>query len=193
MKSLSYIVAVIFVFVGCSVPQNHIEKPLDSNISSIKNRVNYEEKKTHLIHIVKDRDDTHIEFWVDPFEDEVLIDFTFSKSSNSLVNNEQNVTNIKEQKSENKKVLSNTIEEYLNHYENAQALYYAKKYNKSLIAVKKSIELNPSVAQGYKLKGTILYTLKRYDEALDEWHKALDLNPKLLDVKESIRRLEGNE
>ena len=67
-----------------------------------------------------------------------------------------------------------------------------KKYTKALISIKKAIELNPNVAQGYKLKGTVLYTLNRYDEALDAWYKALALNPRLLDVKESIKGLESS-
>jgi len=171
-----------------------------NNLTKIKN----EDDKYHLIHFVKEVDNTHIEFWINPFEDEVIFDYEFTniqkKESNTAILNNvinkegKNKSTVIEENLNNKenKDKSNSIESYLNNYENAQAFYYAKSYAKALISVKNAIEFNPEVAQGYKLQGTILYTLGRYDEALDAWKKALKLNPKLEDVKKSIKSLENN-
>lgn len=210
-----YYALTTFTFLGCSIQAPQVALPKDMNLSEQRYVSSTKiQDKTKLVHIVKRADNTMVDFWVDPFEDEVLIDFTFSKPSVStnlpVKSDEKLASSTKdthkkkiESKIESKmdenitknsasKKSSYTIEDYLNNYENAQALYYAKKYNKSLIAVKKAIELNPDVAQGYKLKGTILYTLNRFDEALDAWHKALKLNPTLEDVKASIKELESS-
>lgn len=212
-----YYALTTLTFLGCSIQAPQLALPKDMNLSQQRYISSSKtQDKTKLVHIVKRADNTNIEFWVDPFEDEVMIDFTFTNSSAGNMDElesskatmqtnqkaseysdkvsqglQDEMTNSSKQNSATK-VNSYTIEDYLYNYENAQALYYAKKYSKSLISVKKAIELNPDVAQGYKLKGTILYTLNRFDEALDAWYKALELNPKLTDVKASIKELESS-
>jgi len=222
-NSMKYIYsfALVGVLAGCSGTSKSVDLP-DLNASSGMQNVKSEdfsqekEHKIGLIHYIKKVDGTKIEFWIDPLEDDVDFDYTFSKVDNTQSAEQfdkeksgtnkadsakkdktkeqlQNQETADENKSDIKdKVDSYSIEDYLANYENAQALYYAKEYSKALISVKKAISSNPEVAQGYKLEGTILYTLNRYDEALDAWKKALELNPTLEDVKASIANLESN-
>lgn len=221
MKKINYALLICLflssTFLSASKRLNVVVEPdyeeLDRSDRSKEEFMGYQ-----YIHIQRESDGTKIEFWIDPFEDEVELDFTFSQpvpvsdakgeskpykyAQDEVSFQDKNVQgqdtmtkdgalDEQEDTKTKQRLVSYSIEDYLHHYENAQALYYAKKYNGALISIKKAIGLNREVAQGYKLQGTILYTLKRYDEALDAWKKSLQLNPKLNDVKESIKSLEG--
>ena len=161
-------------------------------------------KEQQLIHIVKKGDGTIIEFWVDPFEDEIDIDFKFSKPLNSggyeFLDEDENLNEIKTSKVEkieenkNSETQSNNqsrMELYLTSYEKAQKYVYMKKYINALDEINKAIAIMPNVPQPYSLRGSIYYKMENYSNALKSWNKALELNPNQPQVKKSIEQLKA--
>ena len=160
-------------------------------------------KEQQLIHIVKKGDGTIIEFWVDPFEDEIDIDFKFSRPINSdgyeFLNDEENSDAIKISKqktSDNKNPETQTnnpsrMELYLTSYEKARKYVYMKKYINALDEINKAIAIMPNVPQPYSLRGSIYYKMENYSNALKSWNKALELNPNQPQVKKSIEQLKA--
>lgn len=76
------------------------------------------------------------------------------------------------------------------HMLNAQALFYRKAYWKALEETNKAVSLVPKSAQAYALKGSIYYKMGRKSDAKAAWQTALKLDPNLIDVKQSLSRIE---
>ncbi|MBL4796205.1 MAG: hypothetical protein JKY50_02195 [Oleispira sp.] len=75
------------------------------------------------------------------------------------------------------------------HIFSAQSLFYKKQYWKSLDETNKALELVPTSAQAYALKGSIYYKMGLNDEAKVSWQQALEIDPSMDQVKTSLARL----
>lgn len=154
--------------------------------SSPKDRLN-------LVHIVKKVDNMTVEYWVDPYADNVNIDLQFTntgtQSKNDDLKNSENSPSDDNKGSNNVSIL---MDNYLSNYENAHSYFYKKKYDKAQSYIDKAIAINSEVSYGYRFKGTIYYAQKNYKKALESWKHAVELNPGLEDVKKYIRDLEDN-
>jgi len=84
----------------------------------------------------------------------------------------------------------NTIFHLANkHIMEAQNLFYRKKYWGALEVTNKAIELVPSSAQAYALKGSIYYKMGLPKKARMSWESALTRDPTMVDVKQSLNKL----
>jgi len=172
-----------------SLSSKDIKKLQNNKIYSRENN-QLEEKcspkdRLNLVHIVKKVDNMTVEYWVDPYADNVNVDLQFTntdiKSENSS-DTENKVNNN----------ISQAMDNYLSNYENAHSYFYKKKYTQALSYINKAIAINSNVSYGYRFKGTIYYAQKNYKKALESWKHAVELNPGLKDVKKYIRDLEDN-
>jgi len=75
------------------------------------------------------------------------------------------------------------------HIMEAQNLFYRKKYWGALEVTNKAIELVPSSAQAYALKGSIYYKMGLPKKARMSWESALTRDPTMVDVKQSLNKL----
>ena len=199
-------------------------RPKSLNTGTLKNKNIYVKEKPsvdkayppkdklNLIHIVKEVDGMTVEFWVDPYKDNVDIDLTFTepptvqnKTATSKENDQADAStdSASEEKASpemlkmsdlptevNKQ--SKTLDSYLSNYDNAHAYFYAKKYEKAHFYIDRAIAIDSGVSYGYRFKGTIMYAEENYEEALRNWKRAVELNPNLTDVKQFIEELENN-
>jgi tetratricopeptide (TPR) repeat protein len=62
-------------------------------------------------------------------------------------------------------------------YNKGEALYNLSKYNESLEAYNKAIELNQSYAAAWSRKGAALRGLGKYNESLKAYDRAIELDP----------------
>lgn len=154
----------------------------------------YPKDRLNLVHIVKKVDDMTVEYWVDPYADNVNIDLQFTNTEAEYKNNDLKIT--ENSSNDNNKVSNNNvskvIDNYLSNYENAHSYFYKKKYAKAQLYIDKAIAINSEVSYGYRFKGTIYYAQKNYKKALETWKHALELNPGLEDIKKYIHDLEDN-
>jgi len=174
-------------------------KTLHSKNIYVKKRDAIEHKyppreKLNLVHIVKQVDNTTIEFWVDPYEDNVDIDMAFTNEATDCVKEKDkdkdsdSLSEVNETNSD----FAKKMDTYLSNYENSHAYFYKKKYDKAHFYIDKAIAIDSKVSYGYRFKGTIYYAEKNFEGALDSWKHAVELNPSLEDVKQYINELENH-
>ncbi|MDP8205836.1 MAG: tetratricopeptide repeat protein [Candidatus Electryonea clarkiae] len=89
--------------------------------------------------------------------------------------------------SDNKALLN--INEAMRWLDTAQKEYLRKNYNAALNACDQALRLVPSIALGYKRKGSILFALGRYAEAKQNWQRCMELDPGDNEVKRFIDQL----
>ncbi len=61
--------------------------------------------------------------------------------------------------------------------EEALRFYYLGDPKGAAIFCARAVELNPSNAAAYSIRGAILYSLKNFNEAISDMNKAIELNP----------------
>ena len=79
------------------------------------------------------------------------------------------------------------------HISRALRYYYEQEYNKALIEIDKSIELNPNLAIAYARKGTIYYSMGQVQSASINWNIALKLDPEYDEVRDILEALKNNK
>lgn len=158
---------------------------------SLKDRLN-------LVHIVKKVDNTTVEYWVDPYADNVNVDLQFTNIVSSGSNTDKTISSKESEVTEDsvnnkdQNHASKLLDSYLSNYENAHAYFYKKRYNKAHYYIDKAIAIDSEASYGYRFKGTIYYAQENYKKALETWKHAVELNPALQDVKEYINQLGSN-
>ncbi|MDD4161294.1 MAG: tetratricopeptide repeat protein, partial [Methanothrix sp.] len=56
-------------------------------------------------------------------------------------------------------------------------LFNESRYNESLAAYDRAIELNNSFAEAWQRRGRVLRSLERFNDSLDSYDRAIELNP----------------
>ncbi len=64
-------------------------------------------------------------------------------------------------------------------FERGRRLFLDKKYQESIDAVSKAIELNPEYTEAYINRGSSYKKLGKNQQAIDDYNKAIELNPQL--------------
>jgi Tfp pilus assembly protein PilF len=206
LKIKIILLVVTFITTGCVKPNE--SDNIKSSANSEKTKVSKQtdevqklspEKQKRLIHIVKKGDNSSIDMWLDPFEDEIEIDYKFSQpvggtySDYEVEENKNQKSTNTDQKSKTSKNLNNNkrLETYMLIYEEARKEAHRKKYVNALEKVNQAVAIMPNVAQAYSLRGSIYYKLKDYGNALKSWKKALAINPNLTNVRKSIEKIKN--
>ena len=171
------------------------------------------------MHIVRHGDGTVIEMWINPYDDDIEVDYTFSKQDNIAKSIEEESQSEHTSHSEDENLLDEEVtknqepskelsgsdsseaiqttpadlKDFLNLYEKSQQLFFDKQFEAALRQIDEAILLVPDAIQAYKLKGSIQYRLKDIEGAKASWKKALELDPSAKDVETSLNELESNK
>lgn len=204
LKSSVVALGTFFMVAGCApksaVNKNGMEnggvKPELSKAVMDESALNFDAAtdKENMVHIIREGDGTVIEFWVNPYRDEVEIDYTFAPQAFPLSRfTPTTATEFPSRPSGVGAYGMDSMQEFLDSYEEAQRLFYANNYAGALKAVHNALRIIPTAVQGFKLKGSILYKMKDKQGALKAWQAALELDPKAEDVRKSIESLKRSK
>ncbi|MCV6608302.1 MAG: hypothetical protein OIF32_08825 [Campylobacterales bacterium] len=197
-KNLAILASLGFLVIGCG-PKAQVAEPTDEETQKQleaeaidESALNFDAgtDKENMVHIIREGDGTVIEFWVNPYKDEVEIDYTFSPQAYPLSRfTPSTATEFPSRPSGVGAYGIDNMQEFLNSYEEAQRLFYSNNYPGALKAVHNALRIMPTAVQGFKLKGSILYKMKDKQGALKAWEAASQLDPKAEDVRKSIKSL----
>ena len=70
---------------------------------------------------------------------------------------------------------------HIDFYNDANAFYDLKEYQKSLSILEISISLNPSFLYAYELRGILHSNIKKFDDAILDFNKAYELSTDIID------------
>ena len=202
IKKIVFASIILFVIIGC-VPKPDIptkektagntpitKESIDESVLNFDSATN----KENMVHIIREGDGTVIEFWVNPYKDEVEINYEFSPQAFPLSRfTPTTATEFPSRPSGLGAQGMDDMQKFLDSYEEAQRLFYANNYPGALKAIHNALRIMPTAVQGFKLKGSILYKMKDKQGALKAWQAALELDPKAEDVRKSIASLKRSK
>lgn len=94
------------------------------------------------------------------------------------LSNEVKYTETENDTNESEEVTSDKSEITTDWYDKAKELFVLEKYDETIQALDKALELDSQNANSWYYKGKALYSLGRYDEALHAYNKVIELQPK---------------
>jgi serine/threonine protein kinase len=107
----------------------------------------------------------------------IALIFVYLFSQSSPTNSRASEASAVEQNNDNLQIDEAAIKTSRDYYRQGEKFFNQRKYDKSIEAYTKAIELNPKEAWFYNDRGTVYYVKKEYEKAIADYTRAIEVNP----------------